>query len=180
MKLTTKPLIAFQQTRKKFKEQGLRIAPMKGDDFNSFVSLISRIYAEFCPQLLQEYKQNPWLFRSEFLGHAEQDNRRVFYSVKNSSGQLVGCGGLIQYDPNNSPNMGQMVDVFMNPKYRGLGLEQAVAEDLIRKARMIAFNQVFVETRPEFKTTLELCDVLGFKKAEEYCSNDFLLFQLKL
>lgn len=168
---------------KKFSKEGLFISPALDLDLEGITQLKYSIFQELCPRLVRWYEQHPEAFKTEFYGPEKQNSQlRVFYSVKDSQKNIVGCGGLTQKSPHKQPEIGELTDIYLAQQYRGKGLGKAITQDLIEKAHQIDFNSIFLTTRIEFKAAIGLYKKLGFMqiKNTKYKSKSSLAFELKL
>lgn len=173
----------YKSTVKYFSKNNLIIRPSKDEDFKELVNMMFIIYKELSPRLFRWYKNNPSAFGLEFYGlEGQNSRRRIFYSIENSRKELVGSGGIIQHDPKKKPNVGELSDIYLLKEHRGKGLGKILVQDLIKKARKINFESVYLTTRSEFDIALKLYKSLGFSRArkQKYRSKDSISLELKL
>lgn len=177
------PHSPYTSTKRAFKEQSLTILPSSEMDLEDIKSLKSKIYEELCPRLANWYKKHPESFDNEFHGPKGQNpERRIFYSVRTLEKALVGCGGLVQKNPKKFPDIGELADIYLLADYRGRGLGQVLIEDLIKKAKKIGFESLYLTTRKEFEAATHIYQKLGFKETEnkKFKSKNSISWELKL
>ncbi|GEM_PF-6708971 len=168
---------------KKFLEEGLLIRSATDSDLEKITQLKYRIFQELCPRLVQWYNKHPEAFQTEFYGPKKQNPQlRVFYCVETSQKNIVGCGGLTQKEPDKEPKTAEFTDIYLSPEYRGKGLGKTITRDLIKKARELDFQSIFLTTRIEFKAAIGLYKKLGFTqiKNTKYISNNSIALELLL
>ena len=171
----------YSSTKKYFKKKDLIIRPSRNDDLESLIEIKFNIFKELVPRLSSWYKKHPEAFEAEFYGLSHQDpQRRIFYTIENLEKQTVGCGGVIQKEPKKEPNVGELSDIYLLLEHRGKGLGRTLVEDLIRKAKRLDFESIFLTTRVEFDKAVHLYKKVGFEqiKNKKYGSRNSLAFEL--
>jgi RimJ/RimL family protein N-acetyltransferase len=173
----------YAGTKKMFKKEGLNIIPATSDDLGEIRDLKFAVYDELCPKLANWYRKHMDVFEKEFKGPEEQDpEKRVFYSVRNLEDTLVGCGGLTQKDPKGSPWIGELMDIYLLKDCRGKGLGQVMIGDLIKKAKKLGFECLYLTTRKEFEAATHIYQKFGFRQTEnkKYSSKNSTAWEMQL
>jgi ribosomal protein S18 acetylase RimI-like enzyme len=155
----------YSSTAAYFARHGLDIRPSADSDFGHLVKIMLHAYREVSRRIFERERKDTEGLRLAFFGEDEQDpSRRVFYTVEDS-GAVVGSGGILQYDPEENPDIGYLSFVCLKPPYRRKGLGEALTRDLLRKAKRLRFERVRLLTRVEFEAAVCLYIKLGFRRA---------------
>ena len=171
------------RTKDSFKKNRLLVMPSEDEDLRGGITEVKyAIFKELVPRLIKWYKRHTEAFEKEFYGaYGQMEDKRVFYTIKDSL-WVVGCGGVIQKNPAREPELGEISDVYLLPKYRGKGLGKMLVRDLIFKARLLGFESLFLTTRKEFEVATKLYQRLGFRqiKNTKYKSKSSTAWELRL
>lgn len=173
----------YKSTVKHFSKNNLIIRPSKDEELKELVNMMFIIYKELSPRLLKWYQKHPDVIESEFYGSENQDyEQRIFYTIENLKNEIVGSGGLIQSEPKKKPNVGELSNIYLLKEHRGKGLGKILVQDLIKKAKKINFESVYLTTISDFDIALKLYKSLGFSKArkQKYRNKDSISLELKL
>jgi putative acetyltransferase len=65
----------------------------------------------------------------------------------------------------------ELVKMYLLPEYRRKGIGRALIEQCIAFAKENGFNQVYLETMPEFKRAVSIYNKLGFIKLPRSLGN---------
>lgn len=184
------PIFPYEDTVEKFEQFGLNIRPACDEDLEQIKELKMQIYGEEClsPTLAGWYKDHPEAFEEEFYGpEGQEPEKRAFYIVEDPEEEifrqpLVGCGGLIQKDPEEEPDTGELIDIYLHKDIRGVGLGESLVRDLINSAEDMGFNELFLTTRREFPAANSLYEKLGFERAPnpKYDSDNSFAYEKEL
>ncbi|MBI4441108.1 GNAT family N-acetyltransferase [Candidatus Woesearchaeota archaeon] len=145
------------------------------------ITLWYKIFNELCPALTPWYLNHPEAFEREFYGPQGQDmHQRVFYTVADAHGVIVGTGGVIQKE--RERHVGELSNIYLDNLYRDKGLGKTLVKDLIGKATKMGFDKLFLTTRTEFVAATALYQKLGFTQIpnEKYRSAHSTAWELNL
>jgi len=155
----------YSSTSGYFARHDLNIRPSVDSDFGHLVKIMLDAYREISRKIFERERRDTEGLRLAFFGEEEQDpSRRVFYTVEDG-GAIVGSGGLLQYDPEENPDVGYLSFICFRPPYRRKGLGESLTRDLLRKAKRLKFERVRLLTRVEFEAAVCLYRKLGFRRA---------------
>ena len=85
--------------------------------------------------------------------------------------QVVACCALRPMDTVDYPNAAEMKRLYVDPRFRGLGLGRILAEAILDAARQAGYDLVLLDTLSEMETARALYDDLGFVEIPPYYHN---------
>jgi putative acetyltransferase len=144
------------------------------DGAESDIAKVLNLMAEILPgefahgALLVEEAQKKGHIYSE-LETALNPTQGCFWILQDSEQNIVGSAALKQADPQYHQNevLGEIVKLYLHPRYRGHGLGRALTQGLIAKARALGYRKVFLATLREFTAATRLYRELGFVTLDE-------------
>jgi len=143
---------------KTYAENGLMIRLSRNGDLESIKTVMLTVLEDLSPTLAKWYHDRPEVINEQFLS----SGKRVFYTIENLDGKVVGSAGLIQ----KSEDVGELTIVYFMEECRGLGLGKAVIKNLIDEAKKLEFKSVYLTTREELNAAINLYRKLGFVDAK--------------
>lgn len=85
--------------------------------------------------------------------------------------QVVACCALRPLDTVDYPNAAEMKRLYVDPRFRGLGLGRLLAEAILDAARQASYDVVLLDTLSEMETARALYEDLGFVEIPPYYHN---------
>ena len=85
--------------------------------------------------------------------------------------QVVACCALRPLDTVDYPNAAEMKRLYVDPRFRGLGLGRILAEAILDAARQAGYDLVLLDTLSEMETARALYTDLGFVEIPPYYHN---------
>ena len=83
----------------------------------------------------------------------------------------AGCCALRPLDTVDYPNAAEMKRLYIDPRFRGLGLGRVLAEAILDAARQASYDVVLLDTLSEMETARALYEDLGFIEIPPYYHN---------
>jgi putative acetyltransferase len=83
-----------------------------------------------------------------------------FEVVVDGEGQVVGSAGLRPYK--NQNGQVELRKMYLKPSVRGRGLGRMLLERMLRKARELGFEEIWLETTSRFQDAIRLYESYGF------------------
>ncbi len=84
------------------------------------------------------------------------------YNIAEMNGKIVGGGGI--YPTDGLPvDTCELVKMYLLPEARGTGLGKGMIEKCLQQAKENGFKQVYLETMPELKQSLNVYAKFGFE-----------------
>lgn len=101
------------------------------------------------------------------------DNLFSLFQVENSalfvaeeSGVILGCSGIFPTE-NLPENTTELVKFYLTKEARGKGIGKLLMEKCLEKAREIGYQQVYLESLPEFNKAVSIYEKQGFQYLEK-------------
>lgn len=86
--------------------------------------------------------------------------------VADEDGLILGCCGI--FPTNNLPDdTTELVKFYLSKEARGKGIGKQLLEKCIEKAKEIGYNQVYLESLPEFSKAVSIYEKQGFQYLEK-------------
>lgn len=108
-------------------------------------------------------------------------NTKDYYMEKLKSGghiacfaflgdEIVGCGGICIYNEMPSPDnlngkCGYVMNIYTDPRHRGMGIATAVVKHLIKEAKTIGVEKIYLETSVMGR---HIYEKIGFVEMHDY------------
>ena len=153
---------------------------MSGDDIPELKQMVFAIYDEYGEKRLRRWyeQKHPEVFDSEVFG--KNPERRVAHILEDpSTGSIVGSGILIQPDL-KTPEIGEISKLYLHPSVRGQGFGRLLLEDLIRQARRMEYDELFLVTRVKFTDAIPFYRTAGFRKVKNDVYNVACSIKMKM
>lgn len=83
------------------------------------------------------------------------------------NGTFVGCGAIRPWEDGAC----EMKRLYVAPGHRGKGIGEALARDLVARARQLGYTSVLLDTLPSMQAALHIYATLGFVPARPYRRN---------
>ena len=97
-------------------------------------------------------------------------NPKSILWVAEWNGQVVGCCGL--YPTVGLPsNTVELVKFYLNPMARGKGIGKTLLETNIQSAKELNYQEIYLESLPQFSQAVDFYSRIGFKKLENPMGN---------
>lgn len=84
------------------------------------------------------------------------------YFVAEENGVLLGGAGIFPSD-GLPPQVCELVKMYLHPDARGKGLGKQLIDFCIEKAKVMGYQQMYLETMPELQKALQVYEQFGFQ-----------------
>lgn len=98
------------------------------------------------------------------------DNPKAALFVALHQNEIVGCCGI--YPTQGLPNhCAELVKFYLSAKARGLGIGKALMEKSIAQAKQLGYQQIYLESFPQFEKAVNIYLKQGFTKLNKPMGN---------
>jgi putative acetyltransferase len=87
------------------------------------------------------------------------------------NGNIAGCGAMRALPTADYPNACEMKRLYVRPKFRGMGVGQALVEALMDAARMMGYSSMLLDTLTDMEAARHLYASFGFEEIPPYYFN---------
>jgi len=98
------------------------------------------------------------------------NTKNSIYWIAEAQGEILGGCGI--YPTEGLPEgCAELVKFYLSPESRGKGIGKKLLEQSFESAKTMGFNQLYLESFPEFLTAIALYEKYGFKYRSEALGN---------
>jgi N-acetylglutamate synthase-like GNAT family acetyltransferase len=137
------------------------------------------ILDEFDLSRLKEFCESP---EFSFAKKLKEDNQLSVSHIleRDDDKKIVGTAFMVPY--NEKKDIAILHNVYLDPSLRGHGIGKMIVESLIRQAKTLKYDKIFLLTRSEFTVALKMYKNLGFVQVKNphFDSPRSLALELKL
>jgi putative acetyltransferase len=102
--------------------------------------------------------------------HELFQEKNAYYYLATYNYKIIGGCGI--YPTIGLPeNCIELVKLYLNKDFRGLGVGKTLIEKAISKAKELNYRQIYLESLPELNNAVNLYNKIGFKKIEKRLGN---------
>ncbi len=98
-----------------------------------------------------------------------QTEKSAFF-VAEEDGVVLGCCGIFPTE-NLSENTTELVKFYITKEARGKGIGKLLIQKCDEKAKYLGYNQIYLESIPEFSKAISIYEKLGFHYLEKPLGN---------
>lgn len=122
--------------------------------------------AQLIRSVLTEFKANKpgTAYFDESTNHLSSlfAQPKAAYWVWEENGKVIGAGGI--YPTEGLPEgTCELVKLYLYPEARGRGLGKILMEKCFEQAKVLGYEQIYLETMPELNQAVNMYHALGFK-----------------
>lgn len=122
--------------------------------------------AQLIRSVLTEFKANKpgTAYFDESTNHLSSlfAQPKAAYWVWEENGKVIGAGGI--YPTEGLPEgTCELVKLYLYPEARGRGLGKILIEKCFEQAKVLGYEQIYLETMPELNQAVNMYHALGFK-----------------
>ena len=134
------------------------IREIKKEDNQAVAKLIRSVFDEMeIPKVGTAY-EDPYL---DLMFEEYNKPQSVYFVVENEA-KIVGCCGIAPLE-NGDPLICELQKMYFLPETRGLGIGSKMMETCLEQAKVLGFEQCYIETMPFMHAAQKLYKKSGFK-----------------
>jgi len=105
-------------------------------------------------------------------------NRKGWFEVLEDEGKIIGCYGIYRINDSTC----ELRKMYLLPSYQGKGLGKLMMDAAIKKAKLLGYSEVILESNQLLKKALGLYKIYGFMeyKPDHFSDRCDLAMKLKL